>query len=552
MSKYTFTPTERLRLEIERDPEPGEYVNLIRNPDGALGAWGWTTPTAGAYMDTLLIGGDPTKPALRYLTAGGSVVEEFYALPIPVTPGEQIRAQWEVYSPLAYRARFRWFDVNGNQIATSTSDDFPAIGGTSATHRTTARTVPVDVRFAAFSLRVTAADFTDTYPFPGSGFTVTNVRVFTSDMGPLTDTAMSANAGAPNVLWENVMGPTLDINVRREEFDLGTMSATILDATIDPAVASTIRPGSRVRLTALRGSASGVFAPLFTGTIDVASVQYDLRTRKADDPKHARISLTAVDAMQVLSSTKRSHGVDYVGDLPRVLEVSNPLEALPVPWDCDGATWQLPNAFYSSSSDSASVADQVALTRDQNLGAAWIDGRGVLMVRSVLPSTVDYTFDESVYSDLNLSFDTRRLINSVEVKVLFYNSGTDETTEGGGDVYVDPTSLQKWGRRQRTFTLTSTKLAEYDDFAAVVFAANANPKIQPQSATVPVLTDPDRAARAFVDLYDLVRVVNVDKGIDDQLRATSIEHRISTDMWLMQVGFAGDSTVAIPQRQPTR
>lgn len=550
-SKYTFTPTTRLRLEVERPPAAGEYVNRIVNPSSVWvnpsaprGAWGWTTPLDGSALEPVVYGG---APALRYVTVANEV-NEFYTAPFPVTPGEQLRGQWEMLDSWsgAYRVRFRWFDISGNQIAPSTSDD---ITESSTNHRTSIRTVPAGVRFAALSFRPTMPDFTDT--IPAAVYVVfRNVEVFSSTMGSLTDTAMAANAGAPTVLWENVLGPTLEVIVRREEFDLGTMSATILDSTLDPAVADTLRPGRRVRLTAMSGA--GAFESLFTGTLDAVNVEYDLRTRKASDPKHTKISLSAVDAMQALGAMKRKHGVDNVSELPYMLEDGSLLDALPFPWDCDGWTGHLGGATITSSNDNASAADQVALTRDGALGYAWVDRQGVLVARSTLPATVDYTFDEGVYSDLDLSFDPRRVINSVEMRQLFYDAGTDETTEGGGDIYQDPASVQTWGKRQRTFTLTSTKLATYADFPGAVFAANASPRIQPRSLTVPIHTDPDRAARAFIDLYDLVRVSNVDKGIDEQVRVTSLEHRITTDMWLMVVGFAGDTTVAIPQRQPSR
>lgn len=549
MRKYTFEPTQRLRLEVERDPRPGEYVNLIDNPSGELGAWAWITPLAGSAIVRTVDGGG--APFLRYLTVANQV-NEFYAAPFKVIPGEQIRAQWEVTAsgPPAYRARFRWYDLNGNPTAPSVSDDITVAGTTN--HWTTARTVPAGTAFAALSLRPTAADFTDTYPTTGAIFAFRNVRVFSSAMGPLTDAAMLGNAGAPNVLWENVLGPSLEVNVRREEFDLGTLSATILDSTLDPAVASTLRPGRRVQLTALRGSASGSFVPLFTGSVDVANVSYDLRTRGTGDPKHARIELTAVDAMQTLSAMRRPHGVDTIPELPAVFEGASQVEGLSVPWDCDGSMDQNAGATWSSSNANATAADQVALTRDGSLGYAWIDPRGVVMARTTLPAAVDFTFDESAYSDLDLSFDTRRLINSVDVKTLIYDAGTDETTETEADTYMDPSSIQTWGKRSRTFTLTAGQLAVFADFPGTVFAANATPKIQPLSLTLPILHDPERAARAFIDLYDLVRVRNVDKGIDEQMRVTSLEHRISTDKWLVQVGFAGDTTVAIPQRQPTR
>lgn len=44
-----FTTTDYLRLEIE-DPDAPGVVNLIQNPSGHLGGWGWVTPIPGAKI----------------------------------------------------------------------------------------------------------------------------------------------------------------------------------------------------------------------------------------------------------------------------------------------------------------------------------------------------------------------------------------------------------------------------------------------------------------------------------------------------------------------
>lgn len=41
---------DRVRLDVERDLATGELVNLIQNPSGDLGGWGWITPVASTAM----------------------------------------------------------------------------------------------------------------------------------------------------------------------------------------------------------------------------------------------------------------------------------------------------------------------------------------------------------------------------------------------------------------------------------------------------------------------------------------------------------------------
>lgn len=552
MSKYTFEPTLRLRLEVERDPNPGEYLNRIPNPSGELGAWGWITPTLGDGSTASLRRWDyDGAPTLQYTTVGGQA-NFFYTTPFKVVPGSQLRAAWLLRdAPVAgYKAGFKWYTINGDEIASSAYDNV-AVPGNSWT---SAHTVPATVHFAALTFAVTKADFTDPYPASGSHFAVRDVRTFMTGNGiSLSDTAMAANAGAPSTLWANVMGPTHEITVTREEFNLGTMSATILDSTLDPAVATTLRPGRKVRLIALNRSEIG-WDRLFTGTVDSANVEYDLRTRDTSDPKHARISLTAVDAMSVLGNTKRRLGVATIAELPWALEGNDNFvtQGLAIPWDCDNISGHVATAVVTSTNDNASAADQISLTRDGALGYAWVDRSGVLRGKTILPTTA-VELDESVYSDLEISFDSTRLINVVTITVLHYDAVENETTETTVGPFVDAASVREWGRRQRTFTVSDTALTARGGgqaFADAVFAANATPRTVPVRVSVPILTDPDRVARAFTDLYQLTRVTHVEKGIDEYMRVTSIRHMITTDMWIMDFGFAAADAVAIPQRQP--
>lgn len=579
-NRLQFDPMTRIRLEVERDPTAGEYLNRVANPTGALGAWGWVSPTDGSYMDTPLYSG---TPALRYVTVGGSI-NFFWTVPFKVLAGEQVRGHWDlVTAPVSgYRMSFLWFDVTGAPLSGNPSSAGDNVLTSATNAWTTARTVPTGAAFAALMFEVTKADFSHPYPTSGASFAVRNVRVFSSASGSLSDSAMIANAAAPNVYWLNVLGPTHEIRIHREEFDLGTLTATVLDSSLDPATAPTLRRGRKVRVTALDGGmantlllddptagkldseyvldGSGGWEPLFTGSILNADVSYELPRRRATDPKHARISLNAVDPMSALNALKRRKGVDTVAALPWVLEGGSTwTDGLSVPWDCDGYTGHVgPTPLVGSTNDNATVADQVALTRDSVLGYAWIDRTGVLRVRTNLfPIGPPIRLDETQYATINLSFDPTRLINSLDVRILQYDSGSDTTSEGVSALKTDAGSVFTWGRQHRQFTMSLTALATWnptgpflDDFAAKVFAANANPAIMPETVRLPINTDAHRASRAFVDLYDLRQVVNSAKGVDQALRVTSVDHQMTTESWLVDVGFAREATVAIPQRQP--
>lgn len=52
MSGQTFDTIDRVRLEVEQATPAGQLVNLIQNPNGDLGGWGWITPVANTAMIT--------------------------------------------------------------------------------------------------------------------------------------------------------------------------------------------------------------------------------------------------------------------------------------------------------------------------------------------------------------------------------------------------------------------------------------------------------------------------------------------------------------------
>lgn len=98
--------TQLLRLEIERDPDPGELINLVPNPDGDLGAWGWETPVAGSN----LVSDSTFGRGLAYTSPGG-VASYFYTEALEVSAGEYVAANWvSATVDGAYKVRVDWLD----------------------------------------------------------------------------------------------------------------------------------------------------------------------------------------------------------------------------------------------------------------------------------------------------------------------------------------------------------------------------------------------------------------------------------------------------------
>lgn len=137
----------RLRLDIERDPGVDEPVNLIQNPSGELGGWGWITPVAGSAMS----GG----AELAYAGVA-SVANWFTSELAPVTAGQYVAASWtnpfHTNSGLV-RARLVWYDANAAVVSSGAQGAYQTAAGDYAIAATVVPTgvTQVALRFDLYS-----------------------------------------------------------------------------------------------------------------------------------------------------------------------------------------------------------------------------------------------------------------------------------------------------------------------------------------------------------------------------------------------------------------
>lgn len=356
-----------IRLEVEATPTG--LVNQIENPSGALGGFGWVTPVAGSVLVGDVYG-------LSYTTASRAGGNFFYGEPFAVAAGQYVAARWlQVYTPHGcYRARFDWLDANQVQISQGgwlTETEVPQ--GRSASIAATI--APTSTVYARLRFEVGNNNGVYPYTYGGSNFSIRDVTVAKAS----TPAALSNLDFIETVKYTDVLGPTHEIRTVREDLNVGTLNATILDSTLDPATASTLRPGRRCRLTSYNAESSD-FEPIFSGRLTAADVTYDLPRLAAmpGDVRHARISLTAVDPVQRLANSSRPDGVAEVRELPAVFEGTG------VPWVVNGDSNHV-TAPAITKNASASALDQLAIVRDSRHGYAWVDRFGVVQAWTTLP-----------------------------------------------------------------------------------------------------------------------------------------------------------------------
>lgn len=355
--------------------------------------------------------------------------------------------------------------------------------------------------------------------------------------GSASVAVLSALAYLEPIPYVNVLGSSAGIEVKREELNLGTLTATIIDPALDASQADAIiAEGRRCRLTVAAG---GVAEVLFAGEIDNAKVKY--LPKRPDPAKRVRVTLLAVDPTKVLGNVPRPEGVAELAELPYVLEGAG------VPWNVNGSGDQVATAVVVATNPDAKLLDQVALTRDSNLARAWVDRRGVLQVwDTALLSTVPVAvLDESVYSDVDVDFDSDRVIDAVTVTVV---TELGETTFGP---YLAPGVVRPSHAQDFRVQRLEVDVAWVEAYAAAILDANAVAAVRINAVTIPVR----ETATALLDLYDLVTASNDVAAISSDVRIAGLTHKISVDRrrggkWELEVDLVDGDRVATPQTTP--
>lgn len=565
------------------------YTNLCSNPSFETNTTGW------AAIDTRTTIARVTSPA-------GAVGSACLAMTMNTAPGNapgvQVNMPTLITGIVAGKnytvtAKFRsaavsripnitinWFDSSNNLISSSSPSGVAGTSTTAWNEVAFLAASPTNATKAQIYISVTTLNQASNMPngevhyvdavmlaqsatqiayFDGASVLSGTTYAWTGTANNSTSTSSSTNlAFIPPAIFGNIISSSFDINTVREELNLGTLTASIRNPLIDPANSTLLRPGRRCRLMAYDANISD-WSPLFNGKILVANAAYD---ESYGISKIANVTLTAVDNNGPLASQKRASGVAAITDLPFVLEGCG------VPWNCNGSGNQVASATVVATNDNASALDQVAITRDSQLGYAWVDRYGTLqawtndstfLAQSKKGSgTGGPSFVASDVFDIDATFSTDALINEVNVTLLVYNTTTAQTDSFSYGPYRDETSIAEWGVKDASFTVQGIAPSAIPTFAASVLTANSQPIVRVNAITINI-TDTTQLSSAsgkfgFTDLYDYGTVdltaAATALGLF-HMRVTRVEHAITLDTWEMTVGFANVGAVASPQLVPT-
>lgn len=423
--------TDVLRLEVET-PTAG-LPNLIQNPTGEKGAWGWVTP----YDDTYLNG---VSGELVLTTDVGGNANAAVTELMPFTAGEYTSYNLDVRTvTCSVVTRLDWVDANGTTIS-STPDIGPLANpsyfnlNSHSSH--VSYQAPAGTAFVRFVIIA--------YGPGGSGYPpeLSEVHFTYVTLTRSTSVIWNGSTGVARVpyaeprAWVDILGATNNIELDRNAFDIGILRAEILDPDLDPSVTDDLQPGKQVRLRTL---IDGVWESKYEGVIRNAHVKYDKsKGGTLEDPGAVRITITAADNMATLTNQKESRGVYDPGELTQLLEGRG------VPWNMNGYKGGIGMPLYQiSRNENASILDQIALVRDTRLGLAWVDRVNAINVWLNAPTTPVATFDEARLNSVvatNLATDPRGLAPPTGAEI-GWSSGRWFGGGGGTGTYTRMTNF---------------------------------------------------------------------------------------------------------------
>lgn len=548
---------DALRLEVAVPYASGVVYNRLPNPSGSQGAYGWSTPVSGSRLTSSNTVDQPDDHGvpdakLVYLAAG-TTTQQMLSKSVRVTAGQYIGGQ--AVSPYAegyFRLTVDALSGSGAVLGSSATTGYQQASASAV--YTTPYLLPTGTALARLRIEFFGNN-TGSAPAVNSVMLIRNAMLSTA----ATSAGVTNNPYISGRQWIDIAGPATNISTSRDELDVGTLTATVLESGYDPATSGTIRPGQGVRLRVKTEDNSGnvVWQPLFTGTLTNATVTYSNKL-KASDPKSTRIVLAATDPTTPLTQKSQPNGVATLAELPALLE------DIGVPYEVNGFSSQVPAATVVAYNENASVLDQVAITRDTTGSFAYVNRAGVLVAvdKEHLDSAVVGIIDETAYSDVDASYDTQAVINSVTIKWLRY---TPPSTDSEGNPveastqeivygpYEDAASIDEWGYQPATFTMQGVENAvTISAKASAILAASKTPQRRIKTVTVPIRYLEDLSpGKALLDLYSLVQLGYTRTGSNSPARVVSVSHSITPGRWTMTLGFTPNGAVAAPQAVPS-
>lgn len=311
-----------------------------------------------------------------------------------------------------------------------------------------------------------------------------------------------------------------------------------------------IRKGDKVRISAK--NSSGTFRKMATFRVakDGVSVAIDL-TKPSGRQNLVTVNLEGVGITGVGGSAGGS-GVATLSELSNTIEGA----AFEINGEGDGSGITAPDGDFTevSDNDAATEFDQIVLTRDSRPGTlVYEDPEGTIQIfNSATHQTGAATLEiaPANYSHIDMAIDMSHVVNVLKLKKV---SKVKAGKKGSAVAVIstkfkDQDSIDKFGKCRKVLTIHGRQ--DFDDYAAEVFAKNADPDPVPTSVTIPI-----REAGELLGGYeDGVYVtkkctVEIPDGTVYACRVKRITHTITPKLWTVQVFLRGQDVMQSPREE---
>lgn len=505
-----------LRLEVDTSTPR----NLIRNPSGADGLYGWEI--GGCQVSTSNVPAAAHDNGVALVLVGGTTAMAYMvSQAVAVTPGRWVIARANYYAGgtvNTLQSDFMYYDVNGKLLR---EDTYAPVAVPQNVALETIRG-PYQVPAAAVSMRVR-------WSAGGSGRGPMYVTKIAVAMGSTSASVAAAPYIAPN--WVNILSPTYRISTEQgndldgvqDTITPGSFVANIRDASIDPATSNMLRKGRPVRL---RAAIDGTTYPVWAGTIETADTNYD---NEKDGTSTTRVTLTATDDGRAAIDSTVSYAPPggFAAQVAHAAQAANLGTA-----GTDGAS-PAPGTGILARDDSAKAADWFRRACNTHGGYVWVDAANRIQQRlitylSTAPAVTlsDRHADSGAiyYTGIGLNWGTRSLVNHLDVQRINVDEVEDDGAKTYGP-YVASDSSIEYGDATATIEITSGSPSA---IANVVLPQFATPKVFPTEVRLNALRDLARVLP--IGPYTPVRVKRA--GLyNDVVRVLKVKHDISPREW---------------------
>lgn len=475
MFRQQFDTVDVLRLEVETNPTG--LINLVQNPSGELGGWGWITPILGSAL-----AGD--ADGLHFTGVAGT--SHFTTEEIPISVGQYVSARvtaTEGTGITHFRMRFEWLDEARTVLSSATQSPYFSVTEPDAQYlpaSAPASTAYVRLRFdlyadgagaapagahtfsfvrAAVAKAATAAELgqgrTNMVPNP-SLETDTTGWVAEASVGSLTRSTAQSWSGAASLLVESSAGGGATYAVSTLPALAGMPVTPGQDYTAQ-ARARAVTAARTAALTArwydaegaLLSSVAGAALATSTGAWSVHSVTATAPAGAAFMDVAATLS-RAADAVEahyldaVLVEESPTLGDYFDGDSPDTTEVTYAWATRPPL--VRTRTNRCPNPSFETNTAgwSASLGTLARSTTDP-----WVGSGCLQLKKTATASTGYFTAPVTPGQTYTLSGYVRQgsTAGSMRAILIFKNAaGTNLSSANGSLAAVSPA----WGRRSVT------------------------------------------------------------------------------------------------------